>query len=162
MKQFSLVLIAALLTSCAGFEPTVRAYTTVQTAPHALELLNGYVTAPKYQKRLAGDVAALQELYEAVKDAEQGQSIVNFIIENPQSIPQASQHWADLVDTVEDYQGTVKKQIPAELIAYRADVEASWIELLDAMERLDRAYKVKHYGAILLKILAARNGVILR
>lgn len=155
----ALIVGIVLLTGCASIDPSIKAYTAYHTAPHALTLLNGYVTDKAYQDDLAEHLEALQELHKSIKNADG--DIVDFIRENPGHITQARLHWIKVVEIVGDYSQEANRPVPDELFAYRADVESAWNALIDSLNNVNIKYNVRQYGALLLKILAANQGVII-
>ena len=164
MNRLVIALVAAILfvSGCKTLTAPIGAYTSFKTAPVAYQLLTDYIQDDEaIQAEIDLHLNALADLYHELESVDSAQTLAEFVITHPDHIQLATYHWIRIKETLSAYSERTGRVIPLSLVAWSEDVEVAANELFEAIEANQTAVQVAQYVRVILKILAARNGVIL-
>ena len=162
MNKLILALAAILSLPACTTTSIVGGLAAQQTAPVAREILAQYIGDDEIAiSNLIGPVNSLQHLLDKSQDIDSAQAFFEFFQANQAEILIASRSWQQIVNAVGEYAQRTKRPVPQQLITYRADVEAAWRELGQAISSQSKILKAEKYVALLAKLVAANAGIIL-
>ena len=164
MNRLVIALVAAivLVAGCKTINAPIAAYTSFETAPVAYQILKDYIKDDDaIQAEVDLHLNALADLYAELEEIDSAQTLGEFIVEHPNHITLATYHWKRIKEALNAYQERTGLLPPLQLLAWAEDVELAVDELVEAIEKNKNAVKAAAYARVVLKILAARNGVII-
>lgn len=163
--NFCLIFCVILGTACSTAEirSSLDAYSAVKTAPIANQLVWDYVKDdPVTVSEIELPMAALKSLYDLIQRSEsEGDTLEQFAEKNLFHGAQVSLNWRLVVAAINGHAVRNEHPIPPALISFRKSVESAYAALGQRVNSgFGGAPELKEYGRILLKIIAAKNGII--
>ena len=157
----SIAASALLLSSCANPRALANAYSAVQTADAAQHALIQFIGDDEIARPIVdANLEVINSVLAEAREADSAEELFKFALRESWTINQAIKSYQDIVNAVIVYRKRTGKGLPMELDVYDNDIRKTSAELVTAIQRRDSAVKVGEFVALLVKILAARQGVI--
>ena len=160
-KILSLTLLICLLQGCASAQKIGKGVASVHTADAAQHLLLEHLQDEKYRSVVEGHLKSVELILSDLQSVDNAESMIEFVKEHGFEVNRAQMSYQAIVESVRSYNAEFKTESPARLKRYHSDVVAAQVEINKALRLGDSKVKVAQFSAFLVKILAAKHGILL-